>query len=164
MFPTTTLHSIRTAVVRSVGRHYCQSSTKSAASTKILALWARQSQCYYSSSRPSSIAITYMEADGTEKTVDAQVGQHLLDVAHNNNIELEGACGGELACSTCHLIFEQDVYDQLPEMESEEEDMLDLAFEVTDTSRLGCQIKVTEAMEGMKVRIPDDGFNVQVKA
>jgi ferredoxin len=105
-----------------------------------------------------------MEADGTEKTVDAQVGQHLLDVAHNNNIELEGACGGELACSTCHLIFEQDVYDQLPEMESEEEDMLDLAFEVTDTSRLGCQIKVTEAMEGMKVRIPDDGFNVQVKA
>jgi ferredoxin len=56
-----------------------------------------------------------------------------MDVAHDNDIELEGACGGELACSTCHLIFEEDVYNTLPEKEEEEDDMLDLAFEVTDT-------------------------------
>lgn len=69
-----------------------------------------------------------------------------------------GACGGELACSTCHLVFDKEIYDTLPEMEDDEEDMLDLAFEVTDTSRLGCQIIVRPDFAGMKVRIPDDGF------
>jgi ferredoxin len=98
------------------------------------------------------VNITYIEADGTEKTVDAEIGKNLLDVAHENNIELEGACGGELACSTCHLIFESDVYERLPPKEDEEDDMLDLAFEVTETSRLGCQILVREDFEGMKVR------------
>ena len=105
-----------------------------------------------SQTAPRAVAITYVEPDGTEKTVDAQVGQNLLDVAHDNNIELEGACGGELACSTCHLIFDKAVYDTLPEMEDEEEDMLDLAFEVTETSRLGCQIIVRDDFEGIKVR------------
>lgn len=69
-----------------------------------------------------------------------------------------GACGGELACSTCHLIFDQEVYDTLPPKSDEEEDMLDLAFELTETSRLGCQINVTKEFEGIKVRIPDDGY------
>ena len=58
---------------------------------------------------------------------------HLLDVAHDNDIELEGACGGELACSTCHLIMPEDIYANLPPKSDEEEDMLDLAFEVTET-------------------------------
>lgn len=61
------------------------------------------------------------------------IGKHLLDVAHDNNVELEGACGGELACSTCHLIFEQRIYDTLPPKLDDEEDMLDLAFAVTET-------------------------------
>ncbi|GFH51529.1 hypothetical protein CTEN210_08005 [Chaetoceros tenuissimus] len=91
-------------------------------------------------------------------TVDAEVGKNLLDIAHDNNLELEGACGGELACATCHLVFEQDIYDSLPEKEPEEDDMLDLAMELTDTSRLGCQICVTKDMDGMTVRIPDDGY------
>lgn len=82
---------------------------------------------------PLPVKITYVEADGNEIVVDAQVGQNLLEVAHENNVELEGACGGELACSTCHLIFEKDVYATLPPMQEEEEDMLDLAFEVTET-------------------------------
>ena len=81
-----------------------------------------------------------------------------MDTAHDNNIELEGACGGELACSTCHLVFEKDVYDTLPPKADEEEDMLDLAFELTETSRLGCQIKVCKGFEGIKIRIPDDGY------
>ena len=72
--------------------------------------------------------------------------------------DVSGACGGELACSTCHLIFDQEVYDTLPPKSDEEEDMLDLAFELTETSRLGCQINVTKEFEGIKVRIPDDGY------
>jgi len=80
-----------------------------------------------------TVPIIFVEADGTEKEVQAVVGKHLLEVAHDNNVELEGACGGELACSTCHLVFEQDIFDQLPTMEDDEEDMLDLAFEVTET-------------------------------
>ena len=79
------------------------------------------------------VKIAYVEPDGSEKVVDADVGQNLLQVAHDNEIELEGACGGELACSTCHLVFEQQIYDSLPEKDEEEEDMLDLAFEVTET-------------------------------
>jgi ferredoxin len=107
----------------------------------------------------ATVPITYIEPNGDEKEVQAEVGKHLLDIAHDNNIELEGACGGELACATCHLIFEQEMYDTLPEKDEEEDDMLDLAFELTDTSRLGCQICVRDDMAGMKVRIPDDGFN-----
>lgn len=64
----------------------------------------------------------------------------------------------ELACATCHLVFEQEIFDTLPEKDPEEDDMLDLAMELTDTSRLGCQICVTEDMDGMKVQIPDDGY------
>mmetsp|Transcript_50915 Transcript_50915/g.57667 ORF Transcript_50915/g.57667 Transcript_50915/m.57667 type:complete len:186 (+) Transcript_50915:200-757(+) len=118
----------------------------------------------YSSTSPTfdnekkRVSVTYVEADGTSKTVDVEVGTDLMAAAHENDIELEGACGGELACSTCHLIFEPDVYDSLPEKEDEEDDMLDLAFEVTDTSRLGCQCIVKEDFEGITVQIPDDGF------
>lgn len=114
----------------------------------------------YTSTSPSlkTVSITYVEADGTSKTVDAEVGTDLLSTAHDNDIELEGACGGELACSTCHLIFDPDIFDSLPEKDDDEDDMLDLAFEVTDTSRLGCQIQVQENFDGMTVQIPDDGF------
>ena len=114
----------------------------------------------YSSTTSSlkTVSITYIEADGSSKTVDAEVGKDLMTVAHDNDIELEGACGGELACSTCHLIFDADIYETLPEKEDEEDDMLDLAFEVTETSRLGCQIPVQENFDGMTVQIPDDGF------
>ena len=81
----------------------------------------------------TTVPIIYVEADDTEKEVQAPIGRHLLEVAHDNNVELEGACGGELACSTCHLIFEKEIYDQLPEKLDDEEDMLDLAFGVTET-------------------------------
>ena len=65
-----------------------------------------------------------------------------------------GACDGSLACSTCHLVLEQDVYDAPPPPDEEEEDMLDLAMDLTDTSRLGCQIKVTKELEGMRATVP----------
>eukprot|EP00568_Trieres_chinensis_P004619 CAMPEP_0183309590 /NCGR_PEP_ID=MMETSP0160_2-20130417/25434_1 /TAXON_ID=2839 ORGANISM="Odontella Sinensis, Strain Grunow 1884" /NCGR_SAMPLE_ID=MMETSP0160_2 /ASSEMBLY_ACC=CAM_ASM_000250 /LENGTH=148 /DNA_ID=CAMNT_0025473645 /DNA_START=161 /DNA_END=607 /DNA_ORIENTATION=- len=105
-----------------------------------------------------TVPITFIDPLGKEIEVQAAIGKNLLEIAHEHNIELEGACGGELACATCHLIFEKEVYDSLPEKLDEEDDMLDLAFELTDTSRLGCQIKVREDHSGMKVRIPDDGY------
>jgi ferredoxin len=89
----------------------------------------------------------------------ARAGDSFLQVAHEKDIDLEGACGGELACSTCHCIFPEDVYNSLPKKEEEEEDMLDLAWSLTETSRLGCQVKVTKEMEGIKVRIPDDDMD-----
>lgn len=95
-------------------------------------------------------------------TVEAEIGKSLLEIAHENNIELEGACGGELACSTCHVIFSDEIYSILPEKEEEEEDMLDLAWGLTDTSRLGCQIIVTKALEGCTVQIPDDTNNMNL--
>jgi ferredoxin-2, mitochondrial len=81
----------------------------------------------------ATVPITFVEPDGTEKAVDAIIGMHLLDVAHKNNIDLEGACGGELACSTCHLIFEKEVYDKLPAKLDDEDDMLDMALGLTAT-------------------------------
>lgn len=81
-------------------------------------------------------------------------GKTLLEAAHANEVDLEGACDGSLACSTCHLILEQELYDQLPPPEEEELDMLDLAFGLTDTSRLGCQLKVGPEFEGAKFTLP----------
>ncbi len=67
---------------------------------------------------------------------------------------LLGACGGVCACSTCHVILEPDIFNSLPEPSEEEEDMLDLAFGLTGTSRLGCQIKLEKRHDGMKVQLP----------
>lgn len=75
----------------------------------------------------------------------------------NNNIDIEGfgACEGTLTCSTCHLIFSQEVYDKLPSKPCDEElDMLDLAYDLSDTSRLGCQVTLTEDLDGIEVRVP----------
>ena len=108
---------------------------------------------FSSSANIETVKITYIDPSGKEHTVNAEIGKNLMDIAHDNNIELEGACGGELACSTCHLVFEKDVYDTLPPKADEEEDMLDLAFELTETSRLGCQIKVCKEFEGIKTMV-----------
>lgn len=80
-----------------------------------------------------TIPITYIDANDVTHSVDAKIGKNLLDIAHENDIDLEGACGGELACSTCHLVFEKEVYDNLPEKDDEEDDMLDLAWGLTET-------------------------------
>jgi ferredoxin len=86
--------------------------------------------------------VTFVDKDGREETVSAPLGKSLLEVAHANDIELEGACEGSLACSTCHVIVEDEaLYRRLPEPCEDELDMLDLAFGLTDTSRLGCQAR-----------------------
>ena len=85
-----------------------------------------------------------------------------MEVAHNNGIDLEGACESSLACSTCHVILEQPVYDSLEEPCEEEEDLLDLAYGLTLTSRLGCQVGVVRDMEGMTIRLPSATRNFYV--
>lgn len=107
--------------------------------------------------------MTFLSADGKQGTeVDAPIGQSILEIAHNNNIDLEGACEGALACSTCHIIVDPDFFDQLPEPSEEEDDMLDLAFGLTHFSRLGCQIVMTEALDGLVVTLPAATRNMSV--
>ena len=98
--------------------------------------------------------MTFITPQGERKEVEAPLGLSVLDVARLHNIDLEGACEGSLACSTCHVIVDPEWYDALPEAEEEEEDMLDLAFELTHTSRLGCQIMMTEEIDGLVVKLP----------
>ena len=98
-----------------------------------------------------------MKANGDRIKTKGKVGDSFLDVIVNNNIDLDGfgACEGTLTCSTCHIIFSQPDYDKLPEKASDEElDMLDLAYDLSDTSRLGCQIILTKDMEGLEVKVP----------
>ncbi|PRW20284.1 adrenodoxin mitochondrial isoform X3 isoform A [Chlorella sorokiniana] len=111
-----------------------------------------------------SISVTFKdEKDGSEKTVKAPLGKSILEIAHENDVELEGACEGSLACSTCHVIVEdQEYYDKLPEPDDDENDMLDLAFGLTDTSRLGCQIVASKELDGLVVRIPSATRNMAV--
>ena len=106
--------------------------------------------------------ITFVYPDGKEETFDAPVGISLLEVAHKNNVPLEGACEGSLACSTCHVIVDETFFDGLAEPTEDEEDMLDLAFGLTHTSRLGCQIMVTDALDGLKVTLPAATRNMSV--
>ena len=98
--------------------------------------------------------MTFIKTDGTRVEVDAPVGLSVLEIAHRNDIDLEGACEGSLACSTCHVIIDPEWYDALPEASEDEEDMLDLAFGLTRTSRLGCQIIMTEELDGLTVSLP----------
>ncbi|KAB0796355.1 hypothetical protein PPYR_04693 [Photinus pyralis] len=112
------------------------------------------------------IEVTFLKADGERLKVKANVGDTLLDVVVNNNVDLEGfgACEGTLTCSTCHLIFTQKDYDQLPDKPTDEElDMLDLAYELSDTSRLGCQIILSESMEGLEVKVPASIHDVRAE-
>tara|TARA_B100000989_G_C19495230_1_gene451691 strand:+ start:283 stop:615 length:333 start_codon:yes stop_codon:yes gene_type:complete len=106
--------------------------------------------------------ITFIDAEGIEKTVEAKKGLSILEVAHKNGIDLEGACEGSLACATCHVILEKETFDSLDEPSEEEEDMLDLAFGLTHTSRLGCQIIIDDSLDGIKVKLPSGTRNMSV--
>jgi len=104
--------------------------------------------------------MTFIERDGTRKEVDAPLGLSVLEIAHRNGIDLEGACEGSLACSTCHVVVDPEWYDLLKEATEDEEDMLDLAFGLTRTSRLGCQIIITEELDGLTVSLPAGSRNM----
>ncbi|KAI6662016.1 Adrenodoxin-like [Oopsacas minuta] len=111
----------------------------------------------YSQKGAKTVNITFIDRDGDTFKVAAKVGDTLLDVAKENDIDVEGACGGTLACSTCHLIFEKVDFDKIPETATDEElDLLEMAYGLTDTSRLVCQIDVTDEMEGIVLKIPTE--------
>src|SRR6187402_1406905 len=99
--------------------------------------------------------MTFIKAGGERVDVEAPLGLSVLEIAHQNNIDLEGACEGSLACSTCHVVVDPEWFDVLPEASEDEQDMLDLAFGLTNTSRLGCQILITDELDGLIVRLPE---------
>ncbi len=106
--------------------------------------------------------IFFETSEGEIQECDAPIGLSILEIAHKNNISLEGACEGSLACSTCHVIVHEEFFDQLEEASEDEEDMLDLAFGLTHTSRLGCQIIMSEELDGLKLKLPSATRNMMV--
>ncbi|EGD72579.1 2Fe-2S ferredoxin [Salpingoeca rosetta] len=106
--------------------------------------------------KEDKVRVVFKDTEGGSQVCEARVGQNLLDVAIDNDIDLEGACGGTLACSTCHLIIDEEWFKKLEEPVDEELDMLDLAIGLTDTSRLGCQIILSPELDGIEVTLPDE--------
>ena len=104
--------------------------------------------------------MTFIERDGTRREVEAPLGLSVLEIAHRHGVDIEGACEGSLACSTCHVIVESGWFKKLEEPTEDEEDMLDLAFGLAETSRLGCQIVMTEALDGLVVKLPAGSRNM----
>ena len=98
--------------------------------------------------------MTFIERDGTHREVEAPLGLSVLEIAHKHDVDIEGACEGSLACSTCHVIVDPAWFRKLAAPTEDEEDMLDLAFGLTETSRLGCQIVMTDALDGLVVKLP----------
>ncbi|KAL9114762.1 MAG: hypothetical protein Q9227_001441 [Pyrenula ochraceoflavens] len=106
--------------------------------------------------------VTFIDKEGEKHEFEVAKGDNLLDIAQANDLEMEGACGGSCACSTCHVILEDpEMYDKLPEPDDDENDMLDLAFGLTETSRLGCQVKMAPEIDGLVVRLPSMTRNLQ---
>ncbi|KAM4795340.1 adrenodoxin, mitochondrial [Rhinophrynus dorsalis] len=113
-----------------------------------------QARCFSSEDK---VTVKFITRDGETLVADGKVGESLLDLVVEKNLDIDGfgACEGTLACSTCHLIFEDHIFQQLDPITDEEMDMLDLAYGLTDTSRLGCQICLRKNMNGMTVKVPE---------
>jgi 2Fe-2S ferredoxin len=103
--------------------------------------------------------MVFIERDGKQKEVEAPLGLSVLEIAHRNSVDIEGACEGSLACSTCHVIVDGAWFAKLAKPTEDEEDMLDLAFDLQETSRLGCQLIMTDALDGLVVKLPAGSRN-----
>ena len=106
-----------------------------------------------------ALKMTFIDPQGKAHEVEAPEGWTVLDIGRKNGFDLEGACEGAMACSTCHVIANSDWFHRLPPLQEEEEDMLDLAFDVRATSRLGCQVTMTKELDGLVVTLPSQHFN-----
>ena len=101
--------------------------------------------------------ITFVDFNSSPiKTVEAKAGWTLLDIAHQFDIEVEGVCGGDMACSTCHMYIAEKFLKKIPAISEEEQAILEFAPGREKNSRLGCQIKLTEALDGLEVRLPEE--------
>lgn len=105
--------------------------------------------------------ITFVLKDGSQKKYEVSEGDSILDIAQANNLDMEGACGGSCACSTCHVIVDPEYYDKIPEPTDDEDDMLDLAYGLTETSRLGCCINMNKDLDNIRVALPQMTRNVK---
>lgn len=106
--------------------------------------------------------IIFLSADGERRSeVEAAPGQRLLEVAQADGQPLEGTCEGQMACSTCHVVIDPADFPKLPRASEMEEDLLDLASHVTRTSRLACQVHLTDALDRLTVRMPAAARNMQ---
>jgi len=103
--------------------------------------------------------MVFIEKSGVPREVDAPLGLSVLEIAHKHGVDIEGACEGSLACSTCHVVVDPAWFPKLVKPTEDEEDMLDLAFGLEQTSRLGCQIVMTAALDGLTVRLPSGTRN-----
>ena len=105
--------------------------------------------------------VVFVNAGGGDRhEFDADVGETLLEVARRNDVDIEGACEGSMACSTCHVVVDPADFEKLPPASAEALDMLDLAFDLQRTSRLGCQLEMTQTLDGLCVRLPATTRNV----
>ena len=107
------------------------------------------------------VKVTFIIADGDKVAAEASAGERLLAVAQAAGMPLEGTCEGQMACSTCHVVIAREWFDRLIPASEDEEDMLDLAAGVTRTSRLSCQIELSEELDGIEVRIPGESHDMQ---
>lgn len=107
------------------------------------------------------VGVTFVTAEGARVRAEGAEGVRLLEVAQGAGMPLEGTCEGQMACSTCHVIVAAEWFAQLPDASDDEEDMLDLAAGVARTSRLSCQITLTEDLDGLEVRIPGESYDMQ---
>jgi len=134
--------------------------------SELRTLYTSNCRFHVSIKRPApgtGIKVHFKDAKGDHlKTVEANEGDSLLDLAKEYDIDLEGACEGSVACSTCHVILTGGYYDKLSEPDDDENDMLDMAFGLTDTSRLGCQVKMTSELDGITVQLPSATRNMFV--
>ena len=107
------------------------------------------------------IKVRFLKADGTlDHEVEAPAGTNLLELAQQEGQPLEGACEGQMACSTCHVVVSKADFGRLPPASEEEDDLLDLAWAVRPTSRLACQINLTEELDTLTVQMPGGAYNL----
>jgi ferredoxin len=100
--------------------------------------------------------INFIKPDGSTHQIEVADGTTIMEAGRDHNMGLEGTCGGSLSCATCHVILDQDSFARVGGPSEDEMDMLDLAFGVQETSRLGCQIEISDALDGLTVRVPDE--------
>ena len=105
------------------------------------------------------VKITFIEFDKTEHTIDADEGMSLMEVALQNDVPgIDADCGGACACATCHVYVDKSWVEKTGEAEQMEQDMLDFAFDVNEQSRLSCQVKITDDLDGIIINLPEKQF------
>ena len=100
--------------------------------------------------------IIFVKPDRSEHKIAVEIGVTVMEAGRDANLGIEGTCGGCLSCATCHVIVDPDWFAKTGGPSEDEEDMLDLAFGLTETSRLGCQIEMSDALDGLRLTVPED--------